>query len=112
MKIGKEMTGAATPLLVLTVLSEKGLHGYEIVRRIEEISRGVFERNEGAIYPVLHKMEKEGLIEGSWEISDSTGKRRRIYTLTPDGRRGLKKSREEWEVYTHAVGRFLEVQHA
>lgn len=112
MKFGKELVGAATPLLVLTVLSGDELHGYEIVHRIEEISQGAFERNEGAIYPVLHKMEREGLVEGHWAKNDATGKQRRVYALTSDGRGELRRSRREWDAYTRAVGRVLEVCHA
>jgi PadR family transcriptional regulator, regulatory protein PadR len=111
MKFRKELIGATTGTLILSVLKESETHGYEIVRRVNELSGGLFEWQEGTIYPVLHKMEIAGLIEGRWAIG-STGKQRRVYAITSDGSRVLKDQKKEWAVFSRAVTAMLEAAHA
>lgn len=111
MKFRKELIGATTTTLILAVLKDAATHGYEIVRRVNELSGGVFEMQEGTIYPVLHKMEIAGLIEGGWTIGE-TGKKRRVYAITSEGSRVLKSQKKEWAVFSQAVSALLEVRHA
>lgn len=111
MKFRKELIGATTTTLILSVLSESATHGYQIVRRANELSGGVFEWQEGTIYPVLHKMELAGLIEGGWTIGE-TGKKRRVYAITSEGTRVLREQKQEWAVFSQAVTALLEVRHA
>lgn len=111
MKFRKELVGATTNILILSVLKESDTHGYEIVRRVNDLSGGLFEWQEGTIYPVLHKMEIAGQIEGRWSIGD-TGKKRRTYAITSEGLRVLKSQKKEWEVFTKTVTAMLEVTYA
>lgn len=111
MKFRKELIGATTTTLILAVLKESETHGYEIVRRVDELSGGLFEWQEGTIYPVLHKLELAGLIEGRWAIGE-TGKKRRVYAITREGSSALKAQRKEWEIFSTTVSRMLEVKHA
>lgn len=111
MKFRKELIGATTTTLILAVLKEAETHGYEIVRRVNELSGGLFEWQEGTIYPVLHKMELAGLIEGRWTVGE-TGKQRRVYAITTEGSRTLKSQKKEWEIFSQTVSRMLEVKHA
>lgn len=73
-------------LLVLATLEEGPKHGYQIAVDVEEESDGAFELQHGTLYPILHRLEKEGLIEGAWE---EEGRRRKVYSLTEGGRRRL-----------------------
>jgi DNA-binding PadR family transcriptional regulator len=111
MKFRKELVGATTTALILSVLRESNAHGYEIVRRAGELSSGIFEWQEGTIYPILHKMEIAGLIEGGWTIGE-TGKKRRVYAITSAGRRVLREQKKEWGIFSQTVTAMLEVKHA
>lgn len=73
-------------LLVLATLEDGAKHGYQIALDVEEESDGAFELQHGTLYPILHRLEKEGLIRGRWE---EDGRRRKVYGLTEGGRRHL-----------------------
>jgi PadR family transcriptional regulator, regulatory protein PadR len=111
MKFRKELVGGTTATLILSVLKAGDAHGYEIVRKVNALSDGALEWQEGTIYPALHRLEKSGLIAGRWKKA-SNGKKRRVYGITDDGRGTLEAQKEEWEAYTKAVGSVLEVSHA
>ena len=86
-------------LLLLSVLANAPLHGYAVIEELRE--RGGFELPEGTIYPALHRLERAGLLESSW--SAASGRRRRVYSLTPRGRKDLAARREEWTRFSGAV---------
>ena len=111
MRFRKELVGATTAPLILSVLNAGDAHGYEIVQRVNALSEGLFEWREGTVYPALHRLEKAGLIEGGWEDAPN-GKRRRVYALTKEGRRELAERTSEWEVYSKAVTKVMGVSHA
>lgn len=94
-------------LLVLKILSRQpGLHGYAIMTVIRERSDDVLRAEEGTLYPALHRMEEAGWIQAEWITKDS-GRRARIYQLTPAGRRELAAIESRWEAVTSAVNRVL-----
>jgi DNA-binding PadR family transcriptional regulator len=84
MKFRKELVGSTTATLILSVLNTGSAHGYEIVRRINELSDGIFEWQEGTLYPALHKLEEQELIQGTW-MEGANGKMRCVYSLTENG---------------------------
>jgi PadR family transcriptional regulator, regulatory protein PadR len=85
--------------LILTVLRDGALHGYQLAREIERRSEGYFECKEGTLYPALHKLEREGLLRGEWQQVGEQ-RRRRSYALTPAGERFLAASAAEWRMFT------------
>jgi DNA-binding PadR family transcriptional regulator len=88
--------------LILATLADGPRHGYQLALEIEEDSGGTFRFNHGTLYPILHKLEANGLIEGSW--AEPTGKRkRRQYTVTPEGLRHLKQLRGAWSAYFESL---------
>jgi PadR family transcriptional regulator, regulatory protein PadR len=87
--------------LVLAVLADKPLHGYAVIEALRRRSEGAFELAEGTLYPVLHRLEADGLLASSW--SEAAGRRRRVYRLTRNGRRALARRREEWSSFVRAV---------
>jgi transcriptional regulator len=94
-------------LLVLKILSRRPkLHGYAIMTSIQEISDDVLRAEEGSLYPALHRMEEAGWIRAQW-ITKDTGRRARIYELTPDGRKQLETEESRWHAVTSAVNRVL-----
>ena len=111
MKFRRELVGSTTATLILSVLNSGSAHGYEIIRRINELSDGIFEWQEGTIYPALHKLEGKELIRGQW-VEASNGKMRRVYSLTDGGKRALIANAKEWNVYSKAVENILEASYA
>jgi DNA-binding PadR family transcriptional regulator len=93
--LSKELVGASTVPLVLSVLTEGETYGYALIERIKELSGGKIQWTEGMLYPVLHWMEKEELIESEWQDSE-TGRKRKYYRLRKEGRKALQKEQEQW----------------
>ena len=93
--LSKELVAASTVPFVLSILSEGESYGYELIQRVREISGGRIEWSEGMLYPVLHWMEREGLIESEWCDSD-IGRRRKYYSLTKAGRKALQTEQQQW----------------
>jgi PadR family transcriptional regulator PadR len=91
--------------LVLAVLADEPLHGYAVIEALRRRSEGAFELAEGTLYPVLHRLEADGLLASSW--SEAAGRRRRVYRLTRNGRRALARRREEWSSFVRAVDSVL-----
>src|SRR5437899_3017368 len=87
--------------LVLAVLAEGPLHGYAVIESLRRRSEGAFELAEGTLYPVLHRLEADGLLTSAW--SDTSGRRRRVYRLTRRGRASLARHRNEWEGFARAI---------
>jgi PadR family transcriptional regulator PadR len=98
-------------LAVLSVLEDRPLHGYEMARRIERQTRGSLRFTLASLYPLLYRLEKRGWVRGAWETSD-TGRRRRCYRLTAEGRKKLAPIRREWAELFHALRRLTKVSHA
>ena len=91
--------------LVLAVLAEGPLHGYAVIESLRARSDGAFELAEGTLYPVLHRLEADGLLSSAW--SDAAGRRRRVYRLTSRGRSALARHRDEWSSFVRAVDAVL-----
>ena len=91
--------------LVLAVLADEPQHGYAVIEALRDRSEGAFELAEGTLYPVLHRLEDDGLLSSAW--SDAAGRRRRVYRLTRRGRSALARGREEWSSFARAVDAVL-----
>jgi PadR family transcriptional regulator, regulatory protein PadR len=91
-----------TPMLVLAVINDGELYGYEIVQTLRDQSSGAFEPSEGSLYPILHRLELEGHLVATWRASEK-GPPRRYYRLTPKGQGLLAESTAEWASLVRAV---------
>jgi PadR family transcriptional regulator, regulatory protein PadR len=91
----KNAVKGATTLLIMSLLDEQPMHGYELCRTIKTRSRGIFAFSEGTIYPLLYGMEEKGLVRGVWESAESA-RRRKVYNLTATGRKALQERRTQW----------------
>jgi DNA-binding PadR family transcriptional regulator len=98
--------------MILSVLERADAHGFEILRRLEKDGCGALEMKEGSLYPAIYRMESAGLVGGRWEETEERrrGPRRRIYALTPKGRRELAKRREHWKDFVGVLGRIIEAE--
>ena len=93
-------------LLVLKSLSLQQMHGWGIAQRIQQLSRDALQVNQGSLYPALHKLERNGLIEAEWGVSENN-RRAKYYRLTAEGRRHLGEQVANWERFTAAVALVL-----
>jgi PadR family transcriptional regulator, regulatory protein PadR len=92
----QQVRKGSTPLLILSVLNEGPQHGYAIMRELETRSDGYFKMTAALLYPTLHQMEQEKLVEALWK--DVPGQRRKkIYSITPAGKEQLAKGHMEWK---------------
>jgi transcriptional regulator len=93
------------PTLILEALADEPSHGYRIAQRIKERSQGVLDFKEGTLYPALHKLENEAMVE-SYDTVEK-GRTRRHYRITKAGRAMLRKDRQEWRAVSQAVTMIL-----
>ena len=105
-RIKAQLLKGTTPLLILSVLADGELYGYEIAQRIRERSGGSFAPSEGSLYPALHSLEAEGALQAEWRESDK-GPRRRYYQVTPHGGALLAEHQSEWAAFSLGVARAL-----
>ena len=89
------------PTLILEALEHQPDHGYSVAQRIKRRSRGVLDFKEGTLYPALHKLEREGLVESYEDVEN--GRTRRYYRITKQGRGALTRDRVEWRRMSRAV---------
>ena len=100
----RELLKGSTETLILSLLSEESMYGYMLVKEIDRRSNGYFQLKEGTLYPALHRLERDGLVEGEWEEAKS-GQSRRYYHITALGSERLDCLRREWDLFTAAVNR-------
>ncbi|HAM73623.1 MAG TPA: PadR family transcriptional regulator [Verrucomicrobiales bacterium] len=97
----KDLVAASSRPMVLSILAGGESYGYAIIQRVRELSGERIEWTDGMLYPVLHRLEKEGLVASRWKQSE-TGRDRKYYRLKPEGRAALEVERERWLV-VHAT---------
>ena len=93
-------------LLMLKTLTLQPMHGWGISQRIQQMSKGLLEVNQGSLYPALQRLEQRGWIESEWRMSENN-RRAKYYALTTAGRDALRDETESWERYAHAVQMIL-----
>ena len=97
----KGLMAATTKPMILSILQEGKNYGYKIIQRVKEISDGSLHWSDGMLYPILHRLEKEGFITSEWIISD-LGRKRKYYSITEAGKVELQCDKEDW-VYVDAI---------
>jgi transcriptional regulator len=96
----------ALEMLVLKSLEHKANHGFGIALHVQTVSEGLLRVEEGSLYPALHRMEKEKLIEGQWRTTEN-GRKARFYALTAAGRKRLAESENNWTSVAKGVRKLL-----
>lgn len=105
MALEKSLVSGSMTLLLLSLLEEKDMYGYEMIERLREKSQNVFELKAGTLYPLLHGLEEKSLL--SVYEQEVGGKVRKYYSITKEGRRVLKQKKEEWNTYAGAVSQVI-----
>lgn len=111
MKIGKDLVAASTIPLVLAILEERESYGYAIIQRVRELSGGEVEWTDGMLYPVLHWLEEKQYVQTRWETSEA-GRKRKYYSLKPEGRKHLAGQKAQWLVVHETLSRAWRIRHA
>ncbi len=99
--IRKELVAASAEPLVLALLARGESYGYAIIQEVKARSGGQLQWTDGMLYPVLHRLERRGLIQARWGESE-TGRKRKYYSLKPDGKTAMAQHDEQWTM-VHAV---------
>ena len=108
-RISKDLIGASTIPIILSILSEGDSYGYEIMQHVKELSHGRIEWKEGSLYPVLKKLESEKKIKSYWKVK-KTERPRKYYTILEAGKLELVKEKEEWNLMHGILGKLWNTQ--
>jgi len=103
----RELMKGSTDSLLLCLIGQQPMYGYQIIKEIERRSQGYFKFKEGTLYPALHRLEGAGLITGKWQILPS-GRRRRYYYITDKGRSILIEKRDQWRDFLAAMNLIIQ----
>ncbi len=106
-RFDRELLKGNTATVVLAILDEGPLHGYQIAKEMKRRSDDALQLGQGVLYPILHRLEDRGLIVGEWEQSVGTPSRKH-YAITDTGRTELKSKRIEWSAFTKAMAKVLD----
>src|SRR5689334_9460062 len=102
MELGKDLVAASATPLVLAILAQGDSYGYAIIKRVAELSDGHLQWTDGMLYPVLHRLERQGLVAAKWGTSES-GRKRKYYRITKQGRAQLAFQQRQWHVVDTAL---------
>lgn len=105
MNVDKSLISGSTTMLLLKLLAEKDMYGYEMIEVLRERSENVFELKAGTLYPLLHSLEAKGLLN-AYE-KEAGNKVRKYYSITKHGRKILDEKKSEWEIYSRTVANVL-----
>ena len=102
-----DMRTGSTAVMVLRLLADKPMYGYQIVKELQTRSEGYFDLEQGTLYPALHRLEKDGLVTSQWEIVED-GPSRKYYHITEIGRDELEKSARKWSDFSRNLLKLLD----
>jgi DNA-binding PadR family transcriptional regulator len=102
--IDKDLVAASATPLVLGILAEGDSYGYAILKQVNELSGGRMAWTDGMLYPLLHRLERQGYVKASWGTAES-GRKRKHYAITASGRSALAERHQQWTVVAEALDR-------
>jgi PadR family transcriptional regulator, regulatory protein PadR len=106
MNYGRELLKGSTDSLLLSLINNEPMYGYQIIKEIEKRSNGYFQFKEGTLYPALHRLEESGFINGKWQKL-ANGQERRYYGITEKGFKALSERLETWLNFSAAVNSIM-----
>ncbi len=98
----RDFRKGSTRVLILNMLAERPMYGYQIAKELKRRSQGYFAFKEGTLYPALHRLEKEGLLRSEWQVVEK-GPSRKYYHITEEGKKALADSAEEWTTFSQRL---------
>ncbi len=106
MKIDKSLMTGSTTMLILRLLENSDMYGYQMIEELEKRSQNIFTLKAGTLYPILHTLEQQSMIE-SYDAEIDSARPRKYYRLTKDGKKMLEEKKAEWKAYSSAVNQVL-----
>ncbi len=106
MTVDKNLIGGSVNLLILTLLDENDMYGYQIIKEIDLRSDSTFQFKEGSLYPVLHKLKNNGYVE-AYKQKGENGKDRIYYKITKKGQKQLVEQKEQWNLFSTSVNKVI-----
>src|SRR5271165_5967416 len=106
--LAKDIVASSAKPLLLSILAGGERYGCEIIQKVRELSGGEIEWSDGMLDPVLHRLERDGLIESEWKEADS-GRQRKYYFINSDGRKALKTERQQWLAVHNTLGKLWKI---
>lgn len=103
MQIGKDLVAASATPLVLSILAQQEDYGYAILKRVRELSDGDLEWTDGMLYPLLHRLQRQGYVTTAWRTPPQ-GRRRRYYKITEEGQAALLEQKLQWAAVSRTLG--------
>ena len=92
-------------MLVLSLLENEDMYGYQMIKKLKEKSQNIFEFQEGTLYPILHNLEERNYICSYWD--DTGSKKRKYYSITKEGKKHLKEKKQEWQIFSNGVNQVV-----
>ena len=108
--LDRELKKGSAELVILSIVETQPRHGYEISKLIEARSQGLLKFHVASLYPLLYRLEERGWLHGRW-VEKAGQRRRRFYSLTPEGSAALARQRETWRSFVAAMGLITGVEH-
>ncbi len=105
MKVSRELLKGSTDMIVLSLLENENMYGYQMIKKLSEKSQNVFEFQEGTLYPILHGLEEKNYITSYWD--SVSGKKRKYYSITKEGRKHLAEKKEEWKIFSGGINQVV-----
>lgn len=105
LKVSKELLKGSTNMLVLSLLENENMYGYQMIKVLSSKSQNVFELQEGTLYPILHSLEEKNFISSYWDTVG--GKKRKYYSITKEGKKHLKDKKEEWKIFSTGINKVV-----
>jgi PadR family transcriptional regulator, regulatory protein PadR len=109
--LNKDLVAASSTQLILSILAKEESYGYDIIQRIRTLSNGHMAWSDGMLYPLLHRLEKDGSISSEWRTTE-TGRRRKYYRINEKGRVALEEAKTQWRIVHDTLERSWEVSYA
>jgi DNA-binding PadR family transcriptional regulator len=106
----KELIAASTEPLILSLLAEGESYGYALIQRVREMSGDQIQWTDGMLYPVLHRLERDGRIKSRWRTAE-TGRKRKYYSLQKKGHAALAESQQQWQLITGTLNQLWSGKH-
>jgi PadR family transcriptional regulator PadR len=103
----RELMKSSIADLLLCLIAQQPMYGYQIIKELERRSEGYFTLKEGTLYPVLHRLERAGLVESEWQELPS-GRRRKYYHIAAKGLNALEEKREQWQDFLEAMNLIIQ----
>jgi PadR family transcriptional regulator, regulatory protein PadR len=107
MKLWQDVMKGSIDSLLMCLLSEQPMYGYQIIKELAQRSQGYFKFKEGPLYPALHRLESRGMVEGKWQMLPS-GRQRRYYQVTEKGSAIIGERKNQWEEFTLAMNKIIQ----